>query len=78
VKSLSGFRDLKKPEFLFFRINVNGKIGTSEFAEFAADTLLRSRCHDFFHIVKLQNIFGAEVNADSASLAPVPIDRNLF
>ncbi len=51
---------------------------TSTTAEFTADAVLRTDSHNFVGIIEFQDFFGAEVNADTASLAPFPVDDVFF
>jgi len=39
---------------------------------------LRTDSHNFVGIIEFQDLFGAEVNADTASLAPFPVDDVFF
>jgi hypothetical protein len=68
---------LIKTIWLFYN-HLDGKVRTPQFTEFTADAILRAGSHDFVGIIKFQNLFGAEVNADTASLAPFPVDDVLF
>jgi len=39
---------------------------------------LRTGSHNFVGIIEFQDLFGAEVNTDTASLAPLPVDDVFF
>jgi len=56
--------------FILFGFYFNGKIGTSEFTELAADTICRPRGKYFFVVVELQDVFGAKMDTNTAPLAP--------
>ena len=66
------------PGLDLFYNHLDGKVRTSQLAEFTTDAVLRTGSHYFVGIVKLQNLFGAEMNTDTASLAPFPVDDVFF
>jgi hypothetical protein len=51
------------------------QIRATKLAQLAAYTILGPRRHDFFDIVQFQDLFGAKLDANAASLAPFPSDR---
>jgi hypothetical protein len=75
---LNKFDGLAHGFALFFGKNFDGQIRTSEFAESAADTVLGASRNRFFPVVQIKNLFGAELHANSAALAPVPVNDVLF
>jgi hypothetical protein len=57
-----------------FTTDFYGKIGAPEFAKLAADTVLQPNCDGLFLFIKFQNVLGAKMDTNTASLAPVPVD----
>jgi len=59
--------------FILFGFNLDGKIGTSEFTELAADTVCRPSRKYLIDIIEFQDIFGTEMDANTTPLAPFRI-----
>ena len=66
------------PGLNLFYNHLDGKVRAPQFAEFAADTVLWTNSHGFVVVIELKDLFGAEMNADTASFAPLPVDDVRF
>jgi hypothetical protein len=64
--------------FFLLGYHFNGKVRASQFAEFAADTVLGPYRHGLFFIIELEDVFRAELNTYAASLAPFPVNHMRF
>jgi hypothetical protein len=60
--------------FILFDFYFDGKIGAPEFTEFATDTVPRPSRKYLILIIEFQNVLGAKMDTDTASLAPFRID----
>jgi len=55
--------------------DLDGQVGASEFAQLAADTVFGPCGDNLVLVIELKHRFGAEVHADAAPLAPLPVDE---
>jgi hypothetical protein len=59
--------------FILFDFYFDGKIRTAEFTELATDTICRPSWKYLIVIIEFQDILGAKVDTDTATLAPFRI-----
>jgi hypothetical protein len=65
--------------FLFlFGEHLDRQIRAAHFAHSAADAVFRASGDDLFHSVQFENFSGTEVDTNTAALAPLPVDEQLF
>src|SRR5450759_399777 len=63
------------PISILLRLYLDRQIRAPQLAEFAANAILRPHRHDLILVIQFQNLLGAKMDADSAPLAPVPVDQ---
>jgi hypothetical protein len=61
--------------FVVLNDDFNGQVGASELAQLAADAVFGPCGENLVLVIELEYRFGAEVHADAASLAPLPVDE---
>ena len=72
---ISGSRLVATPSR--FRLGFDGHVRTTELAESTVDAVFRTDNGGLFRLVQINDAFGAEGHADSASFAPLHIDGSL-
>jgi hypothetical protein len=63
---------------LFLGFDFYGNVGAPQLTEFATDAIFSPDNTDLFPVIQGKNLFGAELDANPAPLAPVQINVVFF